>query len=157
MSGSARAPAGSGPQRVVEGEQLRRVLAGQAPSGADLRQSPVPVRSAGYDLTLSAPKSVSVMFALGDGEVRLGVGAAHDKAVREAFAYAERTAAAVRRGAGRIAGRPLALSRPTCATAPRGKATHSCIRMSSSRTSGGAPMVAGRRSTAGATTRRRAR
>jgi conjugative relaxase-like TrwC/TraI family protein len=60
----------------------------------------VPVSVAGYDLTFSAPKSVSVLFALGEADVRDAVRAAHDRAVREALGYAERTAAAVRRGAG---------------------------------------------------------
>jgi conjugative relaxase-like TrwC/TraI family protein len=51
---------------LVEGESLRRVLDGEGDAGVPLRASPVPVSVAGYDLTLSAPKSVSVVFALGD-------------------------------------------------------------------------------------------
>ena len=69
-------------------------------SGAPMRASPVPVQVAGYDSTFSAPKSVSLLFGLGEGDVREQVRAAHDRAVREAFAYLERSAAAVRRGAG---------------------------------------------------------
>jgi conjugative relaxase-like TrwC/TraI family protein len=86
--------------RVVEGEALRRVLAGEDSHGEVLRASRVPIRVAGYDLTFSAPKSVSVLFALGDADVRDAVRSAHDRAVREALGYTERTAAAVRRGAG---------------------------------------------------------
>jgi hypothetical protein len=58
-------------------------------------------------LTFSAPKSVSVLFALSDAEARTAVRAAHDLAVREALGHVERTAAAVRRGHGgaRRAGR----------------------------------------------------
>ncbi len=86
--------------RVVEGEALRRVLAGEDTAGEVLRASRVPVRVAGYDLTFSAPKSVSLLFALGDADVRAAARSAHDRAVREALGYAERTAAAVRRDAG---------------------------------------------------------
>jgi conjugative relaxase-like TrwC/TraI family protein len=89
----------SGP---VDGEALRRVLAGEDEDGAWLRASRVPVNVAGYDLTFSAPKSVSVVFGLGDVAVRDAVRAAHDRAVREALGYVERTAAAVRRGAGGV-------------------------------------------------------
>ena len=85
---------------LVEGESLRRVLDGEDEAGVPLRASPVPVSVAGFDLTLSAPKSVSVVFALGDMAAREAVREAHDRAVRAALGYVERTAAAVRRGAG---------------------------------------------------------
>jgi conjugative relaxase-like TrwC/TraI family protein len=97
---------GAGAERLglvghVEAEQLRRVLAGLAPaSGEPLRTSASPVRVAGFDLTFSAPKSVSVVFGLGDGELRGAVRAAHDRAVVEAIGCFERSAAAVRRGRG---------------------------------------------------------
>jgi conjugative relaxase-like TrwC/TraI family protein len=55
---------------------------------------------AGFDLTFSAPKSVSVVFALGDRNARGAVRDAHDGAAREAIAYLEVSAAAVRRGHG---------------------------------------------------------
>ena len=82
---------GAGARRLglsgaVDGEALRRVLAGEDPSGAPMRASPVPVQVAGYDSTFSAPKSVSLLFGLGDHDVREQVRAAHDRAVREAFA-----------------------------------------------------------------------
>ena len=82
-----------GLEGVVDGEALRLVLAGEDDEGGQLRASRVPVRVAGYDLTFSAPKSVSVLFALGDVDVREAVRAAHDKAIREALGYIERTAA----------------------------------------------------------------
>jgi conjugative relaxase-like TrwC/TraI family protein len=84
----------------VDGHTLRRVLAGEEPAGESLRTSPVPVRVVGFDVTHSAPKSVSVMLGLGEPEVRAAVRRAHDRAVREALGYLERTAGAVRRGAG---------------------------------------------------------
>jgi conjugative relaxase-like TrwC/TraI family protein len=59
---------------VVDGEELRRVLGGLDADGEPLRGSSSAVRNAGYDLTFSAPKSVSVLFGLGDLEVREAVG-----------------------------------------------------------------------------------
>jgi conjugative relaxase-like TrwC/TraI family protein len=85
---------------AVDGEELRRVLDGLDGDGEPLRGSSGAVRNAGYDLTFSAPKSVSVLFGLGEVEVREAVRAAHDAAVSEALGYMERTAAAVRRGHG---------------------------------------------------------
>ena len=83
----------------VEGEELRRLFAGLDPrDGATLRSSRAKV--AGFDLTFSAPKSVSVVFGIADPEVRRAVRAAHDRAVAEAVWYLERSAAAVRRGHG---------------------------------------------------------
>jgi len=90
----------------VGGEQLRRVLDGLDADGGLFRESSSPVKVAGYDLTLSAPKSVSVLFGLGDREVREVVRRAHDKAVREAVGHVERTAAAVRRGHGGLVVEP---------------------------------------------------
>jgi conjugative relaxase-like TrwC/TraI family protein len=46
----------------------------------------------GFDVTASAPKSVSVLFALGAPEVRATVLAAHDAAVHEMAAWIERHA-----------------------------------------------------------------
>jgi conjugative relaxase-like TrwC/TraI family protein len=83
----------------VRGTELRRVLAGQRPAdGSELRDARSRVRVGGFDLTFSAPKSVSVLFGLGDVSVRSAVRGAHDEAVKEALAYVERSAAAVRRG-----------------------------------------------------------
>ena len=77
------------------------MLAGLDPrDGAELRTSRAAVRVAGFDLTFSAPKSVSVLFGLGDDELRGRSATAHDGAVREALGYLERSAAAVRRGHG---------------------------------------------------------
>jgi conjugative relaxase-like TrwC/TraI family protein len=56
------------------------------------------VRVAAFDLTFSAPKSVSVVFGVADREVRDAVRQAHERAVREALAYVEQSAAFVRRG-----------------------------------------------------------
>jgi conjugative relaxase-like TrwC/TraI family protein len=54
----------------------------------------------GFDLTFSAPKSVSVLFAVSDPDVARLVRDAHDQAVVQALAYVERHAAWTRRGDG---------------------------------------------------------
>ncbi len=85
----------------VGADALRRVLEGLDPrNGIELRTSSSRARVAGFDLTFSAPKSVSVLFGLGDEELRSRVRDAHDVAVREAVGHLERSAAAVRRGHG---------------------------------------------------------
>ena len=93
-----------------DGDELHRVLAGEHPaSGVPLGRwtsSRVP----GFDLTFSAPKSVSVLFGIGDEPMRRAIQAAHGLAVADAFGYMERQAAVTRRGAGgihRIPGRGL--------------------------------------------------
>lgn len=54
----------------------------------------------GYDLTFSASKSVSVLYAVGDAAVREAVRESHDAAVRDALGYLEREACVTRRGRG---------------------------------------------------------
>jgi conjugative relaxase-like TrwC/TraI family protein len=53
-----------------------------------------------FDLTFSAPKSVSVLWAVADPQVRQLVRDAHDAAVGQALEYVEREAAWTRRGRG---------------------------------------------------------
>jgi Ti-type conjugative transfer relaxase TraA len=52
----------------------------------------------GWDLTFSAPKSVSVAWALGNDETQAKIAAAHDRAVEAALSYMERHAAFCRTG-----------------------------------------------------------
>jgi conjugative relaxase-like TrwC/TraI family protein len=51
-----------------------------------------------YDLTFSAPKSVSVLYGVGDDKVSRAVRDAHDAAVLDALGYLEREACWTRRG-----------------------------------------------------------
>jgi conjugative relaxase-like TrwC/TraI family protein len=53
-----------------------------------------------YDLTFSAPKSVSILFGLGDRTVAPVVRDVHDQAVADALGYIERNAVWTRRGQG---------------------------------------------------------
>jgi conjugative relaxase-like TrwC/TraI family protein len=81
----------------VAGEDLRALLAGNDPrSGERLGSAPRTVP--GFDLTFSAPKSASLLFAFGDATVTVHVTRAHEEAVRAAFGYLEREACRVRRG-----------------------------------------------------------
>ena len=55
-------------------------------------------RVSGLDLTLSAPKSVSVLWALGSCSTTTAVAAAHDAAIEATVAFLERTAVKARTG-----------------------------------------------------------
>jgi conjugative relaxase-like TrwC/TraI family protein len=86
----------------VEGEQLTAMLTGNSPVDGEplgLRavggRGPVP----GFDLTFSAPKSVSLTWALGGGGTGAEVIAAHRASVEAALSYLERSACLTRRGA----------------------------------------------------------
>jgi conjugative relaxase-like TrwC/TraI family protein len=79
----------------VERDQFRQMLDGKMPDGQQLgtvRDGEVQHRP-GWDVTMSAPKSVSIMAEVA-GDRRL-VGA-HDRAVKSALAFAERHSAATR-------------------------------------------------------------
>lgn len=82
----------------VSADDLRAVLSGRDPSsGTRLGQ---PHKVPGFDLTFRAPKSVSVLFGLGEVDTARQVRDAHDHAVRSALAFAERHAVWSRRGHG---------------------------------------------------------
>jgi conjugative relaxase-like TrwC/TraI family protein len=57
-----------------------------------------PKKVLAYDLTFSAPKSVSVIYGVGDRTISPLARQAHDEAVREALGYLERHATWTRRG-----------------------------------------------------------
>jgi conjugative relaxase-like TrwC/TraI family protein len=85
---------------TVDAHRLDRVLSGWAPASGEPLGRVVPRRVPGFDLTFSAPKSVSVLFGVGDDDLRGAIQVAHDQAVVEALAYVEREAGVTRRGAG---------------------------------------------------------
>ncbi len=86
----------------VEPAQLVAMLTAADPASGEplgLRQiegGAVP----GFDLTFSAPKSASVLWALGGGGVAAEVKAAHAAAVEAGLGYLQRHACLTRRGAG---------------------------------------------------------
>jgi conjugative relaxase-like TrwC/TraI family protein len=80
-------------------EGLSELLAGRHPlTGAPLAPDRPPPRNAGFDLTFTAPKSVSVLLAVGGVEVRRIVLEAQEAGGRAALDYLEREACFVRRG-----------------------------------------------------------
>ncbi|MEO8698311.1 MAG: MobF family relaxase, partial [Acidimicrobiales bacterium] len=84
----------------VDAAQLRAVLQAHGPTDSYKLANTRNRKIAGFDLTFSAPKSVSVLWALGDPGVNLAVRDAHQRAVDAALDYIERNAAFTRRGHG---------------------------------------------------------
>ena len=87
---------------ALSAEDLRALMDGRDPRTGEtlLAGGPGRPRSVpGFDLTFSAPKSVSLLFAFGDPYVRQAVIAAHERAVRAAlYDYLEHHAIGARRG-----------------------------------------------------------
>jgi conjugative relaxase-like TrwC/TraI family protein len=76
-----------------------RAMAGCDPrTGQQLKPPHGRARVAAFDLTFSAPKSVSVLFAIADEGVSAALLAAHESAVAAALGYVEREACFTRRG-----------------------------------------------------------
>ena len=86
----------------VRPEDLRAMVRGYDPeTGEALVQSAGrDSHQAGWDLTFSAPKSVSVLWGLGDEGTRQRVSACHGRAVAAALRYLEEEALLTRRGHG---------------------------------------------------------
>jgi len=87
----------------ADGEQLARLFDARHPRtgeplGASYRVREGADRVTGWDLTFSAPKSASVLWAIGGGAIGLEVRDAHDAAVLTALAYLEEHAAFSRTG-----------------------------------------------------------
>lgn len=90
---------GLGLRGAVDAEALERLLHGCHPQrGVPLRQRSTGVSA--YDLTFAAPKSVSVLWALGTARAAEVVLSAHEEAVGAALGYVSAHAVAVRRGTG---------------------------------------------------------
>jgi conjugative relaxase-like TrwC/TraI family protein len=85
------------PRRVTD-DGLRLALAGAHPATGAPLTSGGANRVPGFDLTFSAPKSVSVLFGVGGEHVQGAIRSAHDRAVEDALGYLERSAAKGRRG-----------------------------------------------------------
>ena len=86
----------------VSAAQFNALLEGRDPRAPEsrLRAGVSEPTIAAFDLTFSAPKSVSVLFAVAPAEVSAALVEAHEEAVRAALGYLEETAVFVRRGAG---------------------------------------------------------
>lgn len=85
----------------VSEDGFLRVLNGAHPdTGARLGGPPRGDRVSAFDLTFRAPKSVSLLYALGGPRVSAAVGEGHTRALAAALGYLERHAAIARRGHG---------------------------------------------------------
>jgi conjugative relaxase-like TrwC/TraI family protein len=86
---------------AVEKGQLALLVAFRDPAHpeASLGRPPLGADQVGaYDLTFSAPKSVSILYALASPEIQQEMVAAHDEAVRDGLTYMEDHACFGRRG-----------------------------------------------------------
>src|SRR5437899_5554228 len=95
--------AAAGLDGLVTGDQLRALFDGRHPVTGDQLGKGYVVggdrqQVRGWDLTFSAPKSVSVLWAVGGGDVGMEVRDAHQAAVRSALTYLEEHAAFSRTG-----------------------------------------------------------
>lgn len=86
----------------VEAEVMRSVLDGFSPDGrvALVQNAASEDRQCGWDLTFSAPKSVSVLWSQASPEVRRAIQDAQAAAVEEAIDYLQDEAGITRRGRG---------------------------------------------------------
>jgi conjugative relaxase-like TrwC/TraI family protein len=85
----------------VDGDDLHTVLASLDPAtGERLTRAQGAPKVPGFDATFSAPKTVSLLFALGSPEVADEVRAAHDLAVERTLRVLEDETARARRGKG---------------------------------------------------------
>jgi conjugative relaxase-like TrwC/TraI family protein len=90
---------GLGLSGQVNGDAFFALMEGRDPTlGEVLRPAHGRARVAAFDLTFSAPKSLSVLFAVADETVGQALFEAHDRAVDAALAYMEREACFTRRG-----------------------------------------------------------
>src|SRR5881628_3812951 len=75
---------------VTEGG-LAQLLEGRDPASGDQLRRPIASGAvAGFDLTFRAPKSVSILFGIGDPKLAEALRREHEAAVGEALAYLER-------------------------------------------------------------------
>lgn len=98
---------GNGAQKLglsgkVNRETFRNLLEGFSPDGTKklVQNAGAENRQCYWDLTFSAPKSVSVLWAMAPESVRNDIEQAHTEAVREALAYLEEVGGFSRRGKG---------------------------------------------------------
>jgi conjugative relaxase-like TrwC/TraI family protein len=83
----------------VDRDAFMRAMNGCHPStGERVKPEHGRTKVAAFDLTFSAPKSVSVLFAIADEQTSEAMLEAHRRAVAAAFAYVEREACFTRRG-----------------------------------------------------------
>lgn len=85
---------------AVSREDFGHALRGRSPDGRDLVQGAGDQHRAGWDLTFSAPKSVSLAWAMGDEGQRQAIQQAHNLAVKAALDHVQEHCLVARRGKG---------------------------------------------------------
>ncbi|HSB71822.1 MAG TPA: relaxase domain-containing protein [Candidatus Methylomirabilis sp.] len=75
--------------KAVAKEDFSKLLDGQSPTSDEQLRQRRPNERPAFDLTFSAPKSVSVVHALADQETKQAIEAAMYEAVREGLRYIE--------------------------------------------------------------------
>jgi Ti-type conjugative transfer relaxase TraA len=96
-AGARRLDLGDG----VADDDIANLLAARNPATGRLLGQPLTEGSvAGFDLTFKAPKSISVLFGIGDRALVDQLVAGHEQALQEAIGYLERHACGGRRGHG---------------------------------------------------------
>lgn len=106
---------GSGAEKLgltdrVEKSELKALFRGSSPDGEALVQNAGKEdRQPGWDLTFSAPKSVSVLWSVADEATRQAIQQAHHEAVQSALTVLEREHAYTRRGKGGSSREPAGL------------------------------------------------
>jgi Ti-type conjugative transfer relaxase TraA len=85
---------------IAQREHVERLCSGYHHETQDrlVRNAGTPERNPGHDLTFSAPKSVSVAWAMGDEALRKAIAIKHEEAVREALDFIESKAGFARVG-----------------------------------------------------------
>ena len=87
----------------VDDDGFMALMDGRDPgTGERLKRVGGRSKVAAFDLTFSAPKSVSVLFAIGESALAGALVEAHESAVDAALGYLEREACRVRRGRGGV-------------------------------------------------------
>lgn len=97
---------------IVKPEDFLHLLSGCSPDGRRplVQNARDAARQSGWDLTFSAPKSVSVFWALAPAPIRQQVEQVHQRAVEVALAKLEETCGVTRRGRGGAIQEPAALA-----------------------------------------------
>lgn len=82
----------------IDTRDYRRIFNGFGPDGEKLCENAGDNHRPGWDVTFSAPKSVSILWSRADEEVRKAIQAAQQVAVERALTFIEDRAAYTRRG-----------------------------------------------------------
>ena len=83
---------------IVKVEQLRQTMKGQSPFSSSMVQGSGDEHRAGWDCTFSAPKSISIAWAISSLETRQAIANAQKNAVETALKFIEQHVCHARRG-----------------------------------------------------------